>query len=207
MRNQWLKIVSITMACACLAAQTACEKLDTPEEMSKEETEKPETQTPTNTTEKESSDGLYTRKDTILYVESRGRTEETSYTVSDVRNIIPHYLKIYGIKPIINGYISGFIVGYIPQRQQYLSKTVFAAGQVKTNIVLADSPDEIDYNKCIAIQLTTSTPDQKKTREGLNLFNHPENLGRYVTVCGHIQEYMHAMGVKGVKDAIIYLEE
>ena len=207
MRKQWLKIVSIAIACTCLMAQTSCEKLDTPEEISKEEAEKSETQPQTDTPGRESSDGLYTREDTILYVESRGRTEDTSYTVSDVRNIIPHYLKIYGIKPIINGYISGFIVGYIPKRQQYLSKTVFAAGQVKTNIVLADSPDEIDYNKCIAIQLAVSTPDQKKTREGLNLFNHPENLGRYVTVCGHIQEYMHAMGVKGVKDAIIYLEE
>lgn len=207
MRNQWLKIVSITMVCACLVAQTACEKLEAPEEISKEETEKPETQTPTNSPNIESSDGLHTREDTIRYVESRGMTEETPFTVFDVRNIIPHYLKIHGVKQTTDCYIVGFIVGHIPQRQQYLSKTVFSAGHVKTNIVIADSPDEIDYNKCIAIQLTTSTPNQKVAREGLNLFDHPENLGRYVTVYGHIQEYMHAMGVKSVKDAILYLEE
>ena len=207
MRKQWLKIVSIAIACTCLMAQTSCEKLDTPEEISKEEAEKSETQPQTDTPGRESSDGLYTREDTILYVESRGMTAETSFTISDVRNIIPHYLKNYVFKTAINGYITGFIVGYIPKRQQYLSKTVFSAGHVKTNIVIADSPDEIDYNKCIAIQLTTSTPNQKVAREGLNLFDHPENLGRYVTVYGHIQEYMHAMGVKSVKDAILYLEE
>ena len=36
MRKQWLKIVSIAIACTCLMAQTSCEKLDTPEEISKE---------------------------------------------------------------------------------------------------------------------------------------------------------------------------
>ena len=207
MRKQWLKIVSIAIACTCLMTQTSCEKLDTPEEISKEEAEKSETQPQTDTPGRESSDGLYTREDTIRYVESRGMTEETPFTVFDVRNIIPHYLKIHGVKQTTDCYIVGFIVGHIPQRQQYLSKTVFSAGHVKTNIVIADSPDEIDYNKCIAIQLTTSTPNQKVAREGLNLFDHPENLGRYVTVYGQIQEYMHAMGVKSVKDAILYLEE
>lgn len=207
MRNQWLKIVSITMACACLVAQTACEKLEASEEISKEETGKSEAHPPTDTPDRESTDGLCTREDTIRYVESRGMTEETSFTVFDVRNIIPHYLKIHGAKQMIDCHIAGFIVGYIPQRQQYLSKTVFAAGRVKTKIVIADSPDEIDYNKCIAIQLSTSTPNQKKIRDGLNLFDHPENLGQYVTVYGHIQEYMHAMGVKSIKDAILYMEE
>ncbi|MDE6722071.1 MAG: hypothetical protein K2J84_07990 [Bacteroidaceae bacterium] len=95
-------------------------------------------------------------------------------------------------------------MGYVPQRQQNVSKTVFSAGQAETNIVMADFPDEIDHNKCIAVQLTTTTPSHKEVRDGLNLAAHPENLGRFVIVCGHIKEYMRAMGVKNVKDAILY---
>lgn len=207
MRNQWLKIVSIAIACAGLMTQTACEKLDEIDEVEKKETEKPKTQAPSDISDKETSDELCTREDTILYVENRGMEEDAPYTVYDVRNIIPHYLSIHGTTGIYNRYIAGFIVGYIPQRQQYLSKTVFSAGQVKTNVVLADSPDEIDYNKCIAIQLTTNTPDQKEAREGLNLSDHPENLKRYVIVYGHIQKYMHVMGMKSVKEGILYVAE
>ncbi len=203
-----MKTSTITIVSACLMAMAACEKLEIPtSEEAKEESTISGTPDTPDIPAPETTDELRTREDTIRYVESRGTTEDAPYSINDVRNIIPHYLGIYGAVQIQNCYIGGFIVGYIPQRQQNVSKTIFSAGQTETNIVMADSPDEIDHNNCIAIQLTTTTPAQKEVRDGLNLAAHPENLGRFVIVCGHIREYMHVMGVKSVKDAIIYQEE
>lgn len=203
-----MKTSTITIVSACLMAVAACEKLEIPvSEETKEESPVSGTPDTPDIPEPETADELRTRQDTIRYIESRGLTEDAPYSVSDVRNIIPHYLEIYGAIQMQNCYIGGFIVGYVPQRQQNISKTVFSAGQTETNIVMADFPDEIDHNNCIAVQLTTSTPAQKEVRDGLNLATHPENLGRFVIVCGHIKEYMRAMGVKSVKDAILYQEE
>lgn len=203
-----MKTSTITIVSACLMAVAACEKLEIPvSEETKEESTVSGTPDTPDIPAQETADELRTRQDTIRYIESRGLTEDAPYSVSDVRNIIPHYLEIYGAIQIQNCYIGGFIVGYVPQRQQNISKTVFSAGQTETNIVMADFPDEIDHNKCIAVQLTTSTPAQKEVRDGLNLATHPENLGRLVIVYGHIKEYMRAMGVKSVKDAILYQEE
>jgi hypothetical protein len=208
MRKQWLKTSKIAIASAFLLAIIACEKLEIPStEKQKEELTEPTRPENPDIAAPTTADDLHTREDTIFYVESRGMTDETPYTVSDIRNIIPHYLEIYGAIQLPNSYISGFIVGYVPKSQQNIAKAVFSAGQVETNIILADSPDEIDHNGCIAVQLSKSTPAQKEIRDGLNLATHPENLGRFVIVRGHIREYMHAMGVKSVKDAILYLEE
>lgn len=203
-----MKTSTITIVSACLMAVAACEKLEIPvSEETKEESTVSGTPDTPDIPAPETADELRTRQDTIRYIESRGMSEDAPYSVSDVRNIIPHYLEIYGAIQMQSCHIGGFIVGYVPQRQQNVSKTVFSVGQTETNIVMADFPDEIDHNKCIAVQLTTSTPAQKEVRDGLNLATHPENLGRFVIVCGHIKEYMRAMGVKSVKDAILYQEE
>ena len=208
MWNQWIKILTLPFMVVCLLTTTACEKLDTPtpEKQTGETTNASNSDTP-DTPIPETATELRTREDTIYYVESLGTTEEIPYSINDIRNIIPHYLDIYGAIQISNCYVGGFIVGYIPQHQQNISKTVFSAGSVNTNLVLADSPDEIDHKKCIAIQLTTSTPTQQEIREGLNLASHPENLGHYVIVQGNIKKYMSVMGVKEVKNAILFTEE
>lgn len=144
-----------------------------------------------------------TLQDTIDYVYSHGSTEETAYTVSDLRDKIPVFFEVTGANGIPSSYVCGYIIGYIPKNYSNISRTVFAAGNTQTNIVIADSPSETDYQRCIAIQLSTSTSGQQEVRKGLNLSDHPENIGSFIVVCGNVTPYMGTIGVKSVSEAVL----
>lgn len=92
--------------------------------------------------------------------------------------------------------VGGYIVGYIPSGS--ISRTIFSSdGAVETNIVIADSPSEEDYNYCAAMQLTKGSD----AREDLNLCDNPGNLGEYVRLYGtKVAKYYYAPGLKPVYD-------
>ena len=149
------------------------------------------------------SDELATLQDTIYFVENWGDASEYAFTVHDVRHIIPTYFRETGASGMKQNFVGGYIVGCIPQNYRKISRMVFAPANVETNIVIADSPDETDYNECIAIQLSTSTSNQQEARAALNLAYHPENIGVFIIVHGTITSYMGTLGMKNVSIATI----
>lgn len=149
-------------------------------------------------------EGETTLKDTIKYVKNHGIDFESAFRVSDFKTYIPIYLEKAtkydpkaGAPYLPDCYVRGYIVGYIPKGNSSISKTIFGYGTTETNIVLADSPTETDYNQCIGIQLTTN---YKETRQALNLCTNPENLGKHVIVFGNIAPYMGTLGLKSTRE-------
>jgi hypothetical protein len=169
-----------------------------------------------NIIEKDAQDSIFLADSEILkyfnimkhldYVDENGSTEESAYSVHDILHFLPKYLEYYDASGYPDRYVHGFIVGFVAKNKNSIAHAVFSSGDVETNIVIADSPDEIDYNNCIAVQLSTSSKGQKEVREGLNLFAHPENLGAHVILHGTVTKYMGTLGLKSVNDAVIYIE-
>lgn len=87
-------------------------------------------------------------------------------------------------------WVTGFIVGYIPDK--YYDGIVFGTEGtvINTNIVLAPAADVTDINKCIPVALVGTL------RDDLGLGNHPENLGKQVTIMGNTAAYFGQTGLK-----------
>lgn len=80
-------------------------------------------------------------------------------------------------------WVTGYIVGYI-NGKSYATDAVFSAeGAVATNILIADNPDETATENCIPLKI------QGDIRSALNLKDHPDNLGKQVSVLGNIGSY------------------
>ena len=170
--------------------------------------ENPETPENPDSPENPSTPSTPTLQDTLTYVQTHGYTPETAFTVHDFKTHIPTFLlntyltdpelHAIGIPEVI---VHGYIVGYI--KGSSLAKTIFSAqNAVETNIVIADSPDEIDPDQCIAVQLTTNSTNAKGTRDALNLKGHPENLHQEIIILGDIAIYMgtNTYGLKNARD-------
>lgn len=145
----------------------------------------------------------------IYDVMTRGISEETAYTVYDFKVNIPIVLE-KGTEGAIgwkDAYVQGYIVGYVKKGASSMNKTIFSAGDTDTNVVIADSPDENDYNQCIAIDLTTSSNKAKVTRQELSLKNHPENLGRKVIIFGNIEPCKGVLGIVDARSCTFIVEE
>ena len=122
------------------------------------------------------------------------------YSVADLLGPLTDYYRAHGVASISNCLVKGYIVGYVRKNKSTISQTSFELTfPVESNIVLADNPNETDYQNCIAVQLTTGST-YIATREALNLKEHPENHHRCVTVLGSIQKYMGVLGVKNTRD-------
>ena len=91
----------------------------------------------------------------------------------------------------IPSYVKGYIVGYVDGKDFNADCVKFAIpSAIETEIVLADSPTEIDYTKCIPVKLPSGD-----IRNGLDLFTHNENLGQQVLIYGTIKKYFGVAGV------------
>lgn len=94
-------------------------------------------------------------------------------------------------------WVEGYIVGYVPRGKNDITSMVFGipnGTNDDTNIIIADSINESDIEKCVAVQLSKKT----EARDSLNLYNNPENLHRKVQIHGTIQLYMSQRGIGNV---------
>ncbi len=88
-------------------------------------------------------------------------------------------------------WVSGYIVGYVPDKA--LSEALFTVpASSESNILLATTPDETDYTKCLPIQLVSGT----NPRAALNLKSNPGNLKKVASVHGQLIAYFGVAGVK-----------
>lgn len=92
-------------------------------------------------------------------------------------------------------WVKGYIVGFIPTggASTTLPYTEFTAtGAIASNLVLAPTPDCTDANLCIPVQLVSGS----SVRSAVNLQDHPDNLGKALTIKGDLIKYCGAPGVK-----------
>ncbi|MCM1293075.1 MAG: DUF5689 domain-containing protein [Bacteroides sp.] len=88
-------------------------------------------------------------------------------------------------------WVSGYIVGYIPDKA--LDGALFTVPATSaSNILIATTPDETDYTKCVPVQLVKQTAP----RTALNLMDNPGNLGKKCSVYGTLAKYFLVAGVK-----------
>ena len=110
-------------------------------------------------------------------------TEASPYTVTDAKTV----------KTGTSKYIKGYIVGYVPDKA--LNEAIFgdasSAETAPTNILLAAKADEKEVNNCMPIQLPSGD-----LRTALNLKNNPGNLKKELIICGNIETYFGAIGLK-----------
>ena len=106
----------------------------------------------------------------------------------------------YDLQEIDDMWVEGFVVGYVKSRS--MGTTVFDAGSVATNLVIAELASENDYKKCVPVQLSNSSKSNQETRAALNLKDHPNVLGKKVKIRGDLAKYMGVVGVKNAKEYV-----
>lgn len=110
-------------------------------------------------------------------------TEASPYTVTDAKTV----------KTGTGKYIKGYIVGYVPDKA--LNEAIFGdasgAETAPTNILLAAKADEKEVNNCMPIQLPAGD-----LRTALNLKDNAGNLKKELIICGNIETYFGATGLK-----------
>lgn len=94
-------------------------------------------------------------------------------------------------------WVTGCIVGSYTGSNMMENANFTTKGHVAANIILAPKAGITKPEQCIAVQL----PFTSSVRPDLNLVDHPENIGREVTVCGTIGK---VGGGKGVKETSAY---
>lgn len=121
-------------------------------------------------------------------------TEANPYTVADAK------IAATGT----NVFVKAFIVGYVPDKA--LNEAIFSdaasAEKAPTNILIAASADETNVTNCMPIQLPADA-----IRTALNLKDNPGNLKQEVILCGNIENYFGATGLKSVAYAKIGAKE
>lgn len=91
-------------------------------------------------------------------------------------------------------WVSGYIVGFVPEK--YLDGAVFSVPATNAaNILIATTPGETDYTKCVPVQLPFGD-----VRTSLNLVDNPGNLKKVVSVYGNLTAYFGVAGVKETSD-------
>lgn len=118
-------------------------------------------------------------------------TEANPYTVTDAKTV--------GSGTGV--FVKGYIVGFIPDKS--LNEAVFSAeNAVAVNVIIAASADETDVNKCMPVQLPVGD-----IRTAINLKDNAANLGQEVLLCGNLESYFGAIGVKSTSYAKIGSKE
>lgn len=117
-------------------------------------------------------------------------TEASPYTVTDAKTV----------KTGTSKYIKGYIVGYVPDKA--LNEAIFgdasSAETAPTNILLAAKADEKEVKNCMPIQLPAGD-----LRTALNLKDNSGNLKKELIICGNIETYFGATGLKSATYAKI----
>ncbi len=97
----------------------------------------------------------------------------------------------------ISGWVKGFIIGSVKSGVTSVTSAAdfdFAAPfSSATNVVLAASKDETDYNNCIIVNLPSGSP----LRAAVNLLDNPDNLKKELNVLGTLRTYF---GMAGLRD-------
>lgn len=119
-------------------------------------------------------------------------TQSKPYSASQVNAMTT----VTGTNLYVGVWATGYIVGYVDTgiksyaTDESCKFTVPAT--VATNLLLANTPDETDWNKCMSVNL----PSGSDARSQLNLKDNAENLGKLLTIQGTVTRYVGLSGIK-----------
>lgn len=109
--------------------------------------------------------------------------ETTSMSVEKAIQVFKQQGKTKGI-------VEGYIVGYTQSPSKY---TKDPAKFDDTNVAIADSPNETNPDKIMPVQLPKGD-----VRAAVNVKDHPENIGKKVSLTGTLELYFSSPGLKSV---------
>jgi endonuclease YncB( thermonuclease family) len=91
--------------------------------------------------------------------------------------------------------VQGYIVGTSATTSSIGSGVFEGDFTIRTNVLIADQPNERDLNKIMAVQLPNNA-----IRTAVNLVDNPNNLGQKVAFTGTLGSYFGKTGVRDVKE-------
>ena len=89
-------------------------------------------------------------------------------------------------------WIQGYIVGWVEGASIATGCHFDVPSSSASNVLIADSPNETDYTKCVPVQLVANTD----IRTEVNLMDNPENLGKLLKIEGQLTKYFSQAGLK-----------
>ena len=93
-------------------------------------------------------------------------------------------------------WVRGYIVGCVkPDLSSVASNDDISwegPYRLATNVLIADAPDVKDISRCVFVNL----PSGKPLRTEVNLVDHPENIGKVLTVKGKLRTYFQQAGLR-----------
>ncbi len=92
-------------------------------------------------------------------------------------------------------WVKGIIVGTMNSNNNYTLE-VTAPFSVASNVYIADNASETDTKNMLPVQLVAGTA----VRTAVNLIDHPENIGKELSVCGALATYFQQTGLKSPTD-------
>lgn len=104
-------------------------------------------------------------------------------------------------------WVKGYIVGSVTGQSIVEGAQFNAPFTTQSNILIAASPNETDYTKCIPVQLPFDGTGINTIRPNLNLASNPGNLKREVMVYGDLTTYFNQFGMKNTSDYILGKED
>lgn len=97
-------------------------------------------------------------------------------------------------------YIKGYIIGYTSSKGKiYYNLTDIKETSAKSNVILADNPEEKNSENMIAVELKNGSYIQ----EAVNLFDNPDNLYKQLTVKGRMYLYKSLNGCTEIPNGYI----
>ncbi len=88
------------------------------------------------------------------------------------------------------GYVTGYIVGSVSGNSISESNAVFGTeGASTSNVLIADSPNETDWSKCVTVKANAAVKAQ------IYLSNNADALGKKVALYGTIKKYLGTSGI------------
>lgn len=108
----------------------------------------------------------------------------------------------YSVTQVLEGatgsgvWVSGYIVGWIDGKSIQDGANFNNSSTSATNVMIAATPAETDYTKCLPVQLPAGN-----LRTGINLMDNPANYGKLLSYKGNITAYF---GVTGLKEGTDY---
>lgn len=95
------------------------------------------------------------------------------------------------------GWVTGYIVGSVKAGVNDVtsnSDVIFGAdAEIDNNILIAASPDETDWSKCLAVEL----PQGSAFRASVNLVDNPDVLKKAILVNGNLATFLGMPGITG----------
>ena len=97
-----------------------------------------------------------------------------------------------------NAWVKGYIVGWVDGMTLSEGANFNGTASSKSNIIIADNPNETNIANCMPVQLPTGD-----VRTAINLQDNPGNYKKEVILFGSLEKYFGTAGLKSVSEYVL----